>query len=160
MAVPTSYLEMPIETEQGVTYSVRNITPGVVSIVLAGVIAAWLIARSAWPVLLLSLLAFTNREDQWHFLYNGPRIRRTVRLWGICVYSREIALAADDSASSEEIPDSLLAIYRPRWYRLTLSLSGAGRTFTLLRSNDSDDVERHVGMLNKTIRDVLAKAVS
>ena len=149
---PTNYLSVESHSESLIRLAVRGSGLGLVPIVIIAVLLGTIFFSSPWPLVLCASLPFLNTVTRWSFCRNGPTINKTMSFWGISLRTRSFPLSKGDCAYSNVIADSPLAVYRPRWYKVKLRVRSRRRDWTIIRSNDKDDLARMVALLNDSIR--------
>ena len=160
MPVPALYFSAKTTTLEGVELSFGQVMAPLVPWIFLLFVALCFVDHTALPLLLALALPLFLLKNVWTFCYRGPRVRHEVQLFGVSVWRSEWTLNESDSASKDLIEDSIFLTVRPRWYKLNLWSVAGDRDHTIMRSNDLDELDRLVAMLNDTIKEVSAHAAS
>jgi hypothetical protein len=158
--VPATYLRARDTTPEGIELTFANVADPVAAFGFVVIGAFCFIERSAIPLLFTPIVLLFFLRDVWTFCYRGPRVRHNLQLFGVKLWRSEWHLEKIDTASADLIEDSIFMVQRPRWYKLNLWSCAQQRDHTLMRSNDPDELDRLVTLLNDTIKEVSANAAS
>jgi hypothetical protein len=161
MGVPVIGLTSHRTTDAGTEFYFTN----VMAIWVAPIIILFLFvnligqrAPAGW--LLVLLLPPLFLKNVWTFQRKGPSVGHEWRLFGRVLWRRTYSLGDTDRASASLIEETWYRINRPRWYRLTLSLSSLLRNPVLMRSTNPEELDRVLQMVNAAIKDTRANAAS
>lgn len=153
--MPFRVLGEHVATEDGCRVVFMNVVgPLIIPIVFVVALSLAFASRSFLPLLLVLVIPLTATSATWIFRYRGPTVERRVTLFGFALLKKTYPLRDGDSASIEAIEDSILLTVRPRWAKLTLWSSALGKDLVVMRSNDMDELERAVQVLNDAIRKI------
>ena len=158
---PSRYFEVGPTTHDQAQFSFKGAGVGLVPIIVVATAAAIAIARSPWALLLGALIPVVTAETRWVFSRSGPKVTRSVVVWGSVLFGRTLTLTEGDSASCDPLEDSLLTGFRrPRWYRITLWSTALGHEFELMRTNNPEDGNRTAAAINDAIKRLCGEPAS
>ena len=140
--VPVIALTSHKATSEGAEFYFTNLmAPWLAPIIVLFLLVNLFGQRATTPWLLTLPLVALFLKSVWVFKYKGPRVEHQWRLFGRGLWTQSYPLAATDKASSDLIEDTWYRFNRPRWYRLTLSLSSRLNDPVLMRSTNPQESE-------------------
>jgi len=160
MPVPSTYLRARRPTPEGIELIFANAAVPVVPFAFLIIAAFCFLDHSVLPLLFTPIVLLFCLMDSWTFCHGGPNVRHELRLFGVSIWRSEWPLEKGDCACADLIEDSVFLQQRPRWYRLSLWSCVRQRDHTLLRSNDQEELDRLVSMVNDAIKEVSANSAS
>lgn len=155
---PSTYLRAREATSEGIVLTFANVAGPVAPFGFLVITAFCFLDHSAVPLLFTPIALLFCVRGVWTFSYRGPRVRHDFQLFGVNLWHTEWHLDKIDGVSANLIEDSVFLNQRPRWYKLNLWSSVQQRDHTLMRSNDQEELDRLVAMINDTIKEVSANA--